>query len=144
MAENPYSSPKTSGPTPASQSRFAGKALVLTILKYVGAYVLGIVACILFTPTDMYLAGTAMWIWYLVAAPIGYLLFYLHLSPQQMFVGGPAYWIPFAIGLLPFLGEATAFFRATSGWRKWRPLWIGFPIGFVGTIGIYYGSAASI
>lgn len=50
----------------------------------------------------------------------------------------------FAVGLLPLALEAMAYFLGSRRLRAWRSLWIGFPLGFVGTLGVYYTAAASI
>ena len=45
---------------------------------------------------------------------------------------------------LPFMMELLAYFLGSRSVLAWRPLWIGFPAGFVGTLGVYYTAAASI
>ena len=43
--------------------------------------------------------------------------------------------------ILKYLG---AYLVGSPRLRRWRPLWLGFPIGFIGTLGVYYTAAASI
>jgi len=40
--------------------------------------------------------------------------------------------------------ELLVYFTRPSRLRIWRPLWIGFPVGFVGTLGVYYTLLASV
>ena len=48
------------------------------------------------------------------------------------------------VRLEPKVMEVLVYFIKSRRLRAWRPLWIGFPIGFVGTLGVYYTAAASI
>jgi len=144
MKDNPYSSP-TEAETPTSKGQSLAEVL-LAILKYVASYFLGITACLLLTPAELDLAGVALWPYYPVFAVIGFFLFYFHLSSSYLPFGGAGfgYWLLFSIGLIPIAFEPIAFFARTPRLNAWRPLWIGFPIGFVGTLGVFYTAAASI
>lgn len=119
-------------------------ALALGAARYVGAYLLGIVACLASTPASIELAGAALWPWYPVFAPIAFFLFYFYLPDGYLPSGGAgvAFLIWSSIGLLPLAGEIAAHIRHSL--RPWRPLWIGFPIGFVGALGVYYVAASSV
>jgi hypothetical protein len=119
---------------------------VLSVLKYVGSYILGTVACVLFTPAELEIAGVVLWPYYLVFAAIGFFLFYLYLSNAYLPFGGSgaSYWVLFSIGFVPLVSEVALHFARMASFRACRPLWIGFPIGFVGTLGVYYTAAASI
>lgn len=145
MTDNPYSSSTAEAELPNTRDTSAAK-VVLSILKYVGSYVLGIVACVLFTPAAVELAGVVLWPYYLVFAAIGFFLFYLYLSSAYLPFGGSgaSYWLLFSIGFVPLVFEAAAHFVRIASFPACRPLWIGFPIGFVGTLGVYYTAAASI
>ena len=117
------------------------------ILKYLGAYLLGIIASMALTPVEMDMGGhVPLWFLYPILAPIGYLLFYFYLEGAYLPFGGKglSYWLYFTVGLVPFVMEVLAYFLGSGRLRAWRPLWIGFPIGFVGTLGVYYTAAASI
>ena len=118
--------------------------MLLTILKYLACYLLGIVACILLTPAELLLAGKTLWLEYTLFAPIGILLYYFYLTPQYVFGSAASYWLVGSLASIPVLFEAVTFFRKTPESRHWRPLWIGFPIGFLGALGVYYTAAASI
>jgi hypothetical protein len=85
-----------------------------------------------------------MWPWYPVFAVVGFFLFFFYLSPPYTFSSDLGHWLIFSIGLIPVVSEAAVYFVGTPRVRAWRPLWIGFPIGFVGTLGVYFTAAASI
>ncbi|MGF1678509.1 MAG: hypothetical protein ACFCUX_04870 [Candidatus Methylacidiphilales bacterium] len=121
----------------------ARRRVLLLILQYLGAYLLGILTCILFTPVAFVLAGKALWPFYPFAV-IGFLLYYFYLAPQHVFGPAATYWLAGSIGLVPFVLEAAVYFSRSPRLRAWRPMWIGFPIGFVGTLGVFYTAAASI
>jgi hypothetical protein len=117
------------------------------ILKYLGAYLLGIITSIAITPVEMSMGGhVPLWFLYPILAPIGYFLFYLYLEGAYLPFGGegPSYWLYVAVGLVPFVMELLAYLLRSRRLLAWRPLWIGFPIGFAGTLGVYYTAAASI
>lgn len=145
MPDNPYSSSTANVQVPGSRSKSAALVL-LEILKYVGSYVLGIAACILFTPVELELAGVVIWPYFIVFAAIGIFLFYLYLEGAYLPFGasGTAYWLLFSIGFVTPVLESVAYFTRLPRVRAYRPLWVGFPIGFVGTLGVYYTAAASI
>jgi hypothetical protein len=122
-----------------------GKPRILqAILKYLGAYVLGILTCITFTPVKWVLAGKPLFLLFPALAPIGFFLYFFYLSPQYVFGPRTAYWLVGAIALIPVVLGAATFFTRAPRLRTLRPLWIGFPIGFLGTLGVYYTAAASI
>lgn len=59
----------------------SGGAVVREILKYLGAYLLGIMASIAITPVEMSMGGhVPLWFLYPMLAPPGYFLFYLYLE----------------------------------------------------------------
>jgi hypothetical protein len=122
----------------------AKRRVLRAILKYLGCYLLGILACIILTPVDLILAGKALWPLYPVLAPIGFFFYYFYLTPQYVFGSVTSYWLVGLIALIPVLFETAAFFWRAPRLRSWRPLWMGFPIGFLGTLGVYYTAAASI
>ena len=145
MTDNPYSSSTVKSELATSRGT-SPVNLLLAILKYVGAYLLGIVTCVLFTPVELELAGVVLWPFYGVFSVIGFFLFYLYLSKAYLPFGGSgfAYCLLFSIGFIPVVFEVVAYFARMRHLRGWRPLWIGFPIGFVGTLGVFYTAAASI
>ncbi|MEL6108248.1 MAG: hypothetical protein AAFU85_19655 [Planctomycetota bacterium] len=144
MTINPYSSADSEADSTADQltpRKISASVVLLAILKYVGSYLLGMVACVLFTPAEMELAGVALWLYYPVFAVVGFILFY-----HQLAIGGagPYYWFPVVAVLLPIVLEGFAYFAGKPRLRSFRPLWIAFPIGFVGTLGVYFAASASI
>ena len=118
-------------------------SLLLAILKYIGSYLLGIIMGIAFTPAEISLAGAPVWLFYPLAF-LGFIAYYLYLSPQYVFGVASSYWLVGTIGLIPMLFELAAWRTADRGLSVWRPLWFGLPIGFLGTLGVYYSLAASI
>ena len=117
--------------------------VLLVILQYLGSYLLGILSCVLFTPADLVLAGKELWPFYPFAV-IGFLIYYFYLEPQYVFGHAITYWLVASIGLVTLVFEPAVYFRRSLRLRAWRPLWIGFPLGFVGTLGVFYTAAASI
>jgi hypothetical protein len=101
------------------------------------------VTCVLVTPADLVLAGGPVWPFYPLAF-LGFIAYYLHLLPQYVFGPASTYWLVGSLGLIPVLFEVTAWLSHNRDLRPWRPLWLGFPIGFLGTLGVYYTFAASI
>lgn len=146
VTENPYLTPGVD----AENQNSTGISIVSVFretLKYLGAYLLGIIAAIALTPVEISLGGhVPLWFLYPILAPIGYLLFYFYLEGAYLPFGGkgPSYWSYFSVGLGPFVMEVLPRALGARRLRAWRPLWIGFPIGFLGTIGVYYTAAASI
>ena len=146
MTKNPYS-PSGVEAGPGDSAGLSVRSAPPEFLKYLGAYLLGIIASIALTPADMNMGGhVPLWFLYPILAPIGFLLFYVYLEGAYLPFGGqgPTFWCYFSVGLVPFALEITAYFLPSRRLRRWRPLWIGFPIGFVGTLGVYYTAAASI
>ena len=118
MNDNPYEPLNTDSVAPPRRLN-----LLVEVTKYGLAYLFGIVICVLVTPVDLSLGRVPIWPLYPLLAIIGVPLFYLYLSPQY----------------LPF-GSGYGYYFI----KPFRSLWIGFPIGFLGTLGIYYTAAASI
>jgi hypothetical protein len=114
------------------------------IPRYVVSYLLGIVTCVLVTPAELNLAGVGIWPLYPIFAVVGFFLFFFYLSPPYTFAPKLGHWLVVSIGLVPVVSEAAVYWAGTPGLRAWRPLWIGFPVGFVGTLGVYFTVAASI
>jgi hypothetical protein len=114
------------------------------LMKFLGAYLLGIVACVLVTPVEPVLVGTPLWPSYPLLAIIGFFLFYLTLPPHYVFGAGIAYGLVYSIGLLSVVFGLAVHFGPLRRIRFLSPLLIGFSFGFVGTMGVYYTAAASI
>ena len=131
-------------PEPTDLPKPTKRRVWKAVLTYLGCYLLGIVACILLTPVDLVLAGKALWPLYPVLAPVGFFLYYVYLTPPYVFGSVTSYWMAGSIALIPILFEIAVRFWRAPRVRSWRPLWIGFPVGFLGTLGVYYTAAASI
>ncbi len=148
MNSNPYE-PPSSGASHAPKGSSLRRA-ALNVLKYLLAYASGIVACVLLTHVDGELAGKTLWPFYFGGSPIGYVFFYFIFSPAEVWGPSAAYWLLYAFGLLPFLIPASALIGRLAGTttsarlRSWRPFWIAFPVGFVGTVGIFTALCQSI
>ena len=110
----------------------------------VGYYLLGVILSVLLTPVEIVLVGGQIWPYLAAFAPVGYVLFYLDLPPQYVFGSTPFYWGVYALGIAPVLLGLASFFVGKTRLAPWRPLLIGLPLGFVGTLGVYYTIAASI
>lgn len=72
----------------------------------------------------------------------------IRLLYRRVWIGISRYLLAYLLGIVlavvpVLLGFASRlpFVRAL---RPWHALWVGLPIGFVGTLGVYYSAAASI
>ena len=120
------------------------KRILFAALRFLGFYLLGIVASILITPVEVDLLGRPDWLIFVPAAVVGYVLFYTDLTPEYVFGSGPAYWTVYALGLAGVAAGVLAVLAAGGRFRRWAAPLIGIPLGFVGTLGIYYAILASI
>ena len=148
MIDNPYSSSTvdaevvasgTSATTVSTLKVVARLALVLS--QYLGAYLLGIVACMMATPAEWVLAGIPLLPFYIIAALPFFFLWPVLVVNESGELYLPWMW---GIALAPFTGELVAFLTKKRAVRVWRPLWIGFPIGFVGSFAVYWAGHLSI
>ncbi|MFK7864620.1 MAG: hypothetical protein AB8B95_10390 [Pseudohongiellaceae bacterium] len=115
-----------------------------SVFQYLGYYLLGIIFCVLTTPVELGLGGIQLWYWYPLFAVVGFFLFYFYLTQLYVASGSDLdYWLPFLFGLLPVALQLATYFEEKYLPAS-RPLWIGFPVGFVGTIGLFYTAAASV
>ena len=127
-----------------SKSASKAKRFLFNSGQYFLCYLAGIIACVIFTPVELVLLNAPMWLFFVPFAPIGYFFFYFDLPPQYVFGSNIFYWSIYVSGIvLVSIGFASGV--ALKGrLRPWRPVMIGFPIGFVGTLGLYYTAASSI
>ena len=132
--------------TAESQSSFVAgtKRVLVAAMKYLGFYFLGIAACILFTPVELVLAGKPLWPLYPVLSAIFFILFYLDSPPPYVFGRTFVYWLISSLGVILVLLGAGSYLNVLRRLRAFRPFLIGFPVGFVGTLSVYYHAAASI
>ena len=145
MNKNPYS-PSIVDECDSVEAKRARGSVARKLIEYGTAYLIGIAACILLTPVSLELAGVILWPFYPVFAPLGFGLFYLYLNAGYSPYGGSgfSYWLCFSLGFAPAVFELAAFVFPRHNLQRFRPIWVGFPIGFVGTLGVYYTAAASI
>jgi uncharacterized Tic20 family protein len=118
-------------------------------LKYFGAYLLGMVACVLYCtfladlPDGIGINGLVELIAATPYAVMGLYFFFATLFTEFFDLirdqGGVLLLL-----LLPFMCEGIARRRRSLSFRAWRPLWIGFPLGFLGTLGIYWMAIVSM
>ena len=140
MSDDPYIPPKTE-PLEVRRDIYRVGFLGWSV-RFLGCYLLGILCCVAFTSVDMNLAGVPLWVAYPFFAPLGFVAFIFMLTPGYTF-GGQGHWLMCAFGASPILCEIAAWLWSPK-LGAWRPLWIGFPIGFVGAAGVYFAAAQSI
>ena len=119
---------------------------IIAIGNYFGAYILGIIACIAITPVELTLINVPLWMYYPILAIPGYVAGYVLLSVGYLPLGGVGlgYWAMFLVGLVPIVMGVVNFYLRRPLIKALRPLWIGFPIGFAGTLGVYYIAASGV
>jgi|GEM_PF-6559572 len=125
------------------------KNLGLRLLRWFGlfalSYLLGIAACVMLTVAEFELAGVNLLPWYLGGAVIGLILIVILLFQEPGSV--LAVWPIWLVLLAPFVIETVLALSRKPGVRRlgwFRACWIGFPIGFIGTFGIYIAGSMSI
>lgn len=113
------------------------------MIKCTASYLIGIVACIALTPVEMIFVGAPLILFYLVASPIGYILFFL-LEPHYVFGDNIETSLAFWIGIFGLLiGIGLAFLPFEKS-RLIGAMISSFVLGFWGSLGIYYTAAQSI
>ena len=142
MSDNPFASPTVEEKArPAKGLR--PWVVVKEILKYFGTYVCGILLCIVLTDAEVELAGKNLVLIYLILSIPGVALWII--AAVQALPSPPfEMWWFLTMILLPCLGEVVVRFPGRKRLRNWRPFWIGTPVGFVGTLGIYWAGSLSI
>lgn len=141
MTNDLYSSPIAQDETPAPGQNFLVRHL-LNLIGLAGSYLLGILLSAMMTDAEFVLAGKNLLPWYVCMSPIGFALWFL--CAIQNFPSPPfAMWSVFVVLLIPIVCELLSFFNVKII-RLARVLWIGFPVGFVGTLGVYWAGSLSI
>jgi hypothetical protein len=107
------------------------------------AFLLGCVGAVMSLPNITTLGGLPIFVAYPVLGIIGYPLYYLYLNDGYRFGGGTVEWAHYIFGMLPILGVMTLWKSPSKG-RTLALGLIGFPVGFIGTLGLYFTAAASI
>lgn len=136
---------------PASRAGALVRMLPLVLgstLKYLGAYLLGLLACVVYMVVAHGVSAAEFlrlgaWGQVIAATLPGLAAFF-----QILFMEFPSSvlhaWWAILVLLAPFTCEAMVSFRKKVSWRAWRPLWIGFPIGFLGSLGSTWMALASL
>ena len=120
--------------------------VIKSISRYFGGYLLGIIAGILFSPADIILGGH----WLLLHYVIGALPGFIFVIYYAIFEPGFVFWFYLiTVGFLPLWIRLYFRFRRKTDEQMtrlmiFRPLWTTFPIGFLGTLGIYAAVLESI
>lgn len=116
------------------------------MLKWIGSgivgYLLGILFAVAFTPAEVVLAGVNLLPFYLLLSVVG-VVFFVILLFQQYTDMLSTWWVGLFV-LLPLACELGMYFGKKKSLRILRPAWFAFPIGFLGTLGIYFAGAQSI
>ena len=146
MRTNPY--PFTSDGQLQGNDPIRGSLLTRFLfwwLKFFAAYFLGIIFCLVLTPAEAGLAGVWLWPAYLMA-PVGVLLSAVLLwQGNDLSFGNDILSLVLWFMLLsPCILECIHFVWHESPSGRWRWLWVGFPIGFIGTLGIFFAAQLSI
>ena len=120
--------------------------MMRSIGRYLGAYLLGIIAGILFTPADIVLVGQWLILPYVLGAIPGtvYVVYGAIVEAQPLF-----WFYLLAVGLLPIW--VRLYFRLNQKpdteiprLMMFRPLWVSFMVGFLGTLGVYVAAMESV
>ena len=94
-------------------------------------------------PHIIVLVSVPLFLIYPILSPVGYPLYYLYLNDGYRFGGGTVEWTHYIFGMLPILG-VMILWKSPSKARTLALVLIGFPVGFIGTLGLYFTAAASI
>ena len=120
------------------------KALYQCILRYLIPYVWGILAAIAFTPVQLSLVGVKLWYMYPVLAVPAFFLFVFELHPRSLFGFETIVLMLYFMSAISILFGIGTHFAPLRRYRDYRPALITFPVGFIGTVGVYFISMASI
>ncbi len=120
------------------------KPVMTTILKYIGGYLVGILASLFFTPAPTMLGRVFMLPIYVIGALPGFFLWFVLMIQQPSVLA-----IFSLVVLIPIYAEWRV--RQLAGDEemyarlvRWRPIWFGGPIGFLGAPAVSFALASSI
>jgi len=142
MSENPYAPPTDGRRPPSTGWQFVARVL-LTLLKYFGCYLLGIFLCVILTDAEFVLAGLWLLPAYVLLSVVGCFLWFVSAFQALPSIPFEMWWVLLMLAM-PCVGETLAYRYRGSNLRNWRPMWFGLPVGFVGTLGIYWVGSLSI
>ena len=117
-----------------------------TVLGYVGGYLIGILASLICTPASLLLAGVFLLPIYVIGALPGYIVWFVLLFNAPNELAWP--WLSI-VALAPLycewrLWRAKGNETLAARLVAWRPIWIAFPIGFLGTVSIFSAAVGTI
>lgn len=113
-----------------------------SIFWYALNYALGVLGGIAFLPSAI--SGYATLVAVVFFSWVGFPLFYFSLPPQYTFGNGT---VDLGLKIIGFIcvGFGLMTFRnSLEKYRRARPFFIGFPIGFIGALGMVFTIASSI
>ena len=120
------------------------KAILLRTRDYLFPYIGGIVAAIVFTPVEHSLAGVELWFIYPIFAVPAFVLFSFAFQPLSLFSFDGLFLLFYAASLVTILFGVAAHFASLHHYRKLAPALVAFPLGFIGTVGVYFIAMSSI
>ena len=118
------------------------KQIFKRFLDYAIPYFVGILAAILFTPADIFLAGAPLWLLYPILAIPAFLLFWMELS--FITLGNTIFGLVYLASVCGVIFGIASHFGSLQRYRHLGPKLIGFLLGFQGTLAVFIISAASI
>ena len=120
------------------------QALSLRFLHYLLPYLSGIFTAIVFTPVEFNLVGVALWWVYPIVAVPAFILWFFELIPRALLGPDLLFLLPYLLSFVSIVCGLAAHFDPLRRYQNLGPALIAFPIGFVGTAGVYLISMASI
>lgn len=120
------------------------KAILLRTRDYLFPYIGGIVAAIVFTPIEHSLAGAELWYFYPIFAVPAFVLFSFAFQPLSLFSFDGLFLLFYAASIVTMLFGVAAHFASLHLYRKLAPSLVTFPLGFMGTVGVYFIAMSSI
>ena len=118
------------------------KQLYQRILEYLIPYFVGIIAAIVFTPADLSLAGVSLWFLYPILAIPAFLVFFTEISFNH--IGDTILGLLYIASVGGVVFGISTHFGSLRRYRYLGPRLIGFLLGFVGTVAVFFISAGSI
>ena len=110
--------------------------------EYAIPYFVGILAALLFTPADLFLAGAPLWLLYPILAIPAFLLLWTELSFNSL--GNTIIGLVYLASVGGVIFGIASHFGSLRRYRHLGPKLIGFLLGFVGTTAVFIIAAASI
>ena len=108
--------------------------------RYLGAYLLGIITSVFFTPVELFFSDVFLGPWFFLGCIPGvFVWFYLVINEPELLRWS---WVS-VFALAPVLGEIWVRLPREASELDlsptfWRPFWIAFPIGLLGSLGVFF------